>query len=132
MAYPPGPRGQWPVPSILIARSFLREIGFLLICLLERIAGSMAETADCIMAGKGRALDNVFVERLWRTVKQEEVYWKGYRKIPECRGGLSAYFERYNKLREHQFLDYHYPAEVYFGYCQLNENWTLNRPFTWR
>lgn len=67
------------------------------------------------MDGKGRALDNVFVERLWRTVKQEEVYRKGYRNIAECREGLSAYFDRYNNLREHQSLDYNYPVEIYFG-----------------
>ena len=45
------------------------------------------------MDGKGRALDNVFVERLWRTVKQEEVYLKGYQNVSECREGLSAYFD---------------------------------------
>ncbi len=44
---------------------------------------------------KGRALDNVFVERLWRTVKQEGVYLKGYRNISECREGLRTYFDRY-------------------------------------
>ena len=64
---------------------------------------------------KDRALDNAFFERLWRTVKQKEVYLKGYRNIPECRGGLSACFEQYNKLREHQSLDYHYTPEVYIG-----------------
>lgn len=67
------------------------------------------------MDGKGRWIDNVFVERLWRTVKQEEVYLKGYRNVAECREGLSSYFERYNNLREHQSLDYDYPAEIYFG-----------------
>ncbi len=73
------------------------------------------------MDGKGRALDNVFVERLWRTVKQEEVYLKGYRNVSECREGLSAYFDRYNNLREHQSLDYNYPAEIYFGDILLKE-----------
>ena len=73
------------------------------------------------MDGKGRALDNVFVERLWRTVKQEEVYLKGYRNVPECREGLSAYFDRYNNLREHQSLDYNYPAEIYKGDILLKE-----------
>ena len=53
------------------------------------------------MDGKGRALDNVFVERLWRTVKQEEVYVKDYRNVADCREGLRVYFERYNNLREH-------------------------------
>jgi len=73
------------------------------------------------MDGKGRALDNVFVERLWRTVKQEEVYLKGYGNVADCREGLRAYFERYNNLREHQSLDYHYPAEIYFGDILLKQ-----------
>ena len=73
------------------------------------------------MDGKGRALDNVFVERLWRTVKQEEVYLKGYRNVSECREGLSTYFDRYNNLREHQSLDYNYPVEIYFGDILLKE-----------
>jgi len=69
----------------------------------------------------GRALDNVFVERLWRDVKQEEVYLKGYRNIPECREGLSHYFDRYNTLREHQSLDYNTPAEIYKGEIELKK-----------
>ncbi len=73
------------------------------------------------MDGKGRALDNVFVERLWRTVKQEEVYVKGYRNVADCREGWRAYFERYNHLREHQSLDYNYPAEIYFGDILLKQ-----------
>ncbi len=73
------------------------------------------------MDGKGRALDNVFVERLWRTVKQEEVYLKGYRNVADCREGLRAYFDRYNNLREHQSLDYNYPAEIYFGDIVLKQ-----------
>ncbi len=73
------------------------------------------------MDGKGRALDNVFVERLWRTVKQEEVYLKGYRHVADCREGLRAYFDRYNNLREHQSLEYNYPAEIYFGAIVLKK-----------
>jgi len=73
------------------------------------------------MDGKGRALDNVFVERLWRTVKQEEVYLKGDRNIPECREGLSHYFDLYNTLREHQSLDYNYPSEIYKGEIELKK-----------
>ena len=73
------------------------------------------------MDGKGRALDNVFVERLWRTVKQEEVYVKGYRNVADCRESLRAYFERYNHRREHQSLDYNYPAEIYFGDIRLKQ-----------
>ena len=71
------------------------------------------------MDGKGRALDNVFVERLWRTVKYEEVYLKGYRNIFECKVSLRAFFERYNNQREHSSLDYNYPSEIYFGKLQL-------------
>ena len=73
------------------------------------------------MDGKGRALDNVFVERLWRTVKQEEVHLKDYRLGTDCREGLHAYFDRYNNFREHQFLDYNYPTEIYFGDMVLKQ-----------
>jgi len=73
------------------------------------------------MDGKGRALGNVFVERLWRTVKQEEVYLKGYRNVLECRKSLSHYFDRYNTLREHQSLDDNDPAERYKGEIELKK-----------
>ena len=73
------------------------------------------------MDGKGRALDNVFVKRLWRTVKQEEVYVKGYRNVADCREGLRAYVDRDNNLREHQSLDDNYPAEIYFGDTVLKQ-----------
>jgi putative transposase len=67
------------------------------------------------MDGRGRALDNVFVERLWRTVKYEEVYLKGYRDGQEAQQGLSRYFPFYNQQRSHQSLDYLTPAAVCFG-----------------
>jgi putative transposase len=67
------------------------------------------------MDGKGRAFDNIFVERLWRTVKYEEVYIKSYESVNECRASLAAYFEFYNHKRVHQALDYATPAEIYFG-----------------
>lgn len=73
------------------------------------------------MDGKGRALDNVFVERLWRTVKQEDLYLKEYSSVSECKEGLKKYFLRYNTIREHQSLDYNYPEEVYFGSIVLSE-----------
>jgi putative transposase len=73
------------------------------------------------MDGKGRALDNVFVERLWRTVKYEEVFLKGYKDVLECTHGLDRYFNWYNNEREHSSLDYNYPREVYFGMLQLKE-----------
>lgn len=66
------------------------------------------------MDGKGRALDNVFVERLWRSVKYEEIYPKGYESLKEVREGLKKYFEFYNEKRPHQGLEYRTPAEVYF------------------
>ena len=65
------------------------------------------------MAGRGRALDNVFVERLWRSVKYEEVYLKDYGSVPEARAGLGAYFAFYNHERPHPALAYRTPAEVY-------------------
>ena len=65
------------------------------------------------MDGRGRALDNVFVERLWRSVKYEEVYLKDYGSVPEARAGLGAYFAFYNHERPHQALAYRTPAAVY-------------------
>ena len=67
------------------------------------------------MDGRGRALDNVFVERLWRTVKYEEVYLKDYETPKEARQGLGTFFVRYNEQRQHQSLAYQTPAAVYFG-----------------
>jgi putative transposase len=65
------------------------------------------------MDGKGRCLDNVFVERLWRSVKYEDIYLKGYQGVPELRQGLGIYFPFYNDERRHQSLDYRTPAVVY-------------------
>ncbi len=63
--------------------------------------------------GRGRALDNVFVERLWRSVKYEEIYIKDYERISELESGLAAYFWFYDEERPHQSLDYRTPGEVY-------------------
>jgi putative transposase len=68
---------------------------------------------DISMDGRGRALDNIFVERLWRSVKYEDVYLKGYVTIPELQRGLTAYFGFYNTERFHQSLDYRTPDEAY-------------------
>lgn len=65
------------------------------------------------MDGKGRALDNIFTERLWRTVKYEEVYLKDYASPREARTNLGEYFEFYNTRRLHQALDYQTPAHIY-------------------
>ena len=67
------------------------------------------------MDGRGRALDNVFVERLWRTVKYEEVYLKDYATPREATQQLGRFFVRYNEQRQHQSLGYQTPAVVYFG-----------------
>jgi putative transposase len=65
------------------------------------------------MDGRGRWLDNVFVERLWRTVKYENIYLRQYESVPELQRGLSEYFAFYNELRVHQALDYQTPAMLY-------------------
>src|SRR4029450_1558749 len=67
------------------------------------------------MDGRGRALDNVFVERLWRTVKYEEVYLKDYETPREAMEGLATFFVRYNEWRQHQALGYRTPAAIYFS-----------------
>ena len=65
------------------------------------------------MDGRGRALDNVFVERLWRSVKYEEVYIKQYQTMRDAKLGLSAYFRFYNHERPHQSLNNRTPMEIY-------------------
>lgn len=65
------------------------------------------------MDGRGRALDNIFVERLWRSVKHEDVYLKGYATLPELLLGLTEYFVFYNTERTHQSLGYDIPDQVY-------------------
>lgn len=65
------------------------------------------------MDGKGRALDNIFVERLWRSVKYEEVYLKQYQSMREAQAGLANYFRFYNTERPHQALDNRTPEMVY-------------------
>jgi putative transposase len=63
--------------------------------------------------GRGRALDNVFVERLWRSVKYEDIYIKDYDRVSELESGLTAYFRFYDEERPHQSLGYQTPGEVY-------------------
>jgi len=67
------------------------------------------------MDGRGRALDNVFVERLWRTVKYEDIYLRDYIYVPDLQTGLDRYFRFYNDERPHQSLGYRTPAEVHFA-----------------
>ena len=67
------------------------------------------------MDGRGRVFDNIFVERLWRTVKVEEVYLRDYQTVAEAVLGLGRYFEFYNHQRLHEALGYRTPAEVFGG-----------------
>lgn len=67
------------------------------------------------MDGRGRCMDNIFTERLWRTVKYENVYLNEYFDIDEAEQGLSEYFEFYNEKRRHQSLVYKTPAQIYFA-----------------
>lgn len=75
----------------------------------------LAQKIKISMDGRGRAFDNIFIERLWRTVKYEEIYLHEYTSIPEVKNSLKIYFKFYNFERHHQGLDYHKPAEIYFG-----------------
>jgi len=83
------------------------------------------------MDGRGRALDNIFVERLWRTVKYEYVYLQEIQSVQEVRLGLQDFFHFYNHERFHQSLDYRTPAQVYLGSSHDNGNrirvYTLRR-----
>jgi putative transposase len=93
------------------------------------------------MDGRGRALDNAFIERLWRSVKYEEVYLRDYGNVREAEGSLRSYFALYNDRRRHQSLDYRTPAEVYAerdsrsGHCdvensKVRRNKMENQPVT--
>ncbi|MBF5059282.1 hypothetical protein NEPTK9_000791 [Candidatus Neptunochlamydia vexilliferae] len=67
------------------------------------------------MDGRGRALDNIFIERLWRTVKYENIYIRSYQNGNELQKGLKQYFKYYNEERPHMSLKYRCPADVYRG-----------------
>jgi putative transposase len=75
----------------------------------------LAAGVQVSMDGRGRCLDNVFVERLWRTVKYEDIYLRGYETVPELLQGLARFFPFYNEERLHQALGYETPAAVYRG-----------------
>lgn len=68
------------------------------------------------MDGKGRCIDNVFIERLWWSVKYEDIYIKEYKNGWELEDGLNAYFEKYNRFRRHQAINNEYPAERFFSF----------------
>lgn len=67
------------------------------------------------MDGRGRVYDNIFIERLWRSVKYEKIYLHEYATVPNVKQGLQDYFQEYNMERPHQALKYRTPAEVYLG-----------------
>jgi putative transposase len=80
----------------------------------QEYTGRLEEAGIAVSGdGRGRALDNVFVERLWRSVKYEDVYTKDYERVAELAAGLTSYFRFYNEERPHQSLGYWTPAEVY-------------------
>ena len=79
----------------------------------EFIGALISHDISISMDGRGKCMDNIFVERLWRSVKYENVYLKGYQTIPEARSGLTEYFEFYNRERFHQSLDNKTPWQVY-------------------
>ncbi|PJA71736.1 hypothetical protein CO152_05095 [bacterium CG_4_9_14_3_um_filter_33_26] len=72
-------------------------------------------TVQISMDSRGRCMDNIFTERLWRSVKYEEVYIKDYQSPKEARLSLAKYLKIYNEKRLHQSLNYNTPAEIYFG-----------------
>ena len=78
----------------------------------------LAQNVKISMDGRGRAFDNIFIERLWRTVKYEDVYLKGYETITHALQGLTQYFAYYNHERSHQSLGYQCPWDVYQKYMQ--------------
>ncbi len=71
------------------------------------------------MDGKGRCLDNIFTERLWRTVKYEDIYLRSYQNLHEASIGLTEYFKFYNHQRPHSSIDNKTPAEVYFELSEI-------------
>ena len=75
----------------------------------------LAKEVAVSMDGRGRAMDNIFTERLWRTVKYEEVYLHEYQTPREARQSLTRFLTYYNERRPHQSLGYRTPSEVYFG-----------------
>jgi putative transposase len=86
----------------------------------EAFTGVLKEAeVDISMDGKGRAMDNIMVERLWRSVKYEEVYLKDYASVGELTAALKRYFAFYNEERPHQSHGGRTPAEVYYGSARL-------------
>jgi putative transposase len=82
----------------------------------EKFTAELAAKEIAIsMDGRGRCMDNIFIERLWRSLKYEEVYLKDYESVAEARTGIERYFRFYNQARIHQSLDYRTPAAIYLA-----------------
>jgi putative transposase len=125
------------------------EVGFCLVALERALAGQrpeifntdqgvqftstqfqaplLAAQVRLSMDGRGRVFDNIFVERLWRSVKYEEVYLKDYPDVAAARHELGQYFAFYNKERFHQALEYRTPHSVHFGALAQAKSGTINR-----
>jgi putative transposase len=89
----------------------------------ERFTGELERRGISIsMDGRGRCFDNIFIERLWRSLKYEEVYLNEYERVSEARSGIERWFEFYNHRRPHQSLDYRTPAAV----CREGQRATAN------
>jgi putative transposase len=82
----------------------------------EKFTGELAAREIAIsMDGRGRCMDNIFIERLWRSLKYEEVYLKDYASVTEARAGIAKYFRFYNQERLHQSLEYRTPAAIWLA-----------------
>ena len=71
-------------------------------------------TVKISMDGKGRCLDNIFIERFWRSLKYEDIYMKDYSNVKSLREGVEAYIKFYNNVRPHQSLGYRTPSEIHY------------------
>ena len=82
----------------------------------ERFTGELERRGIAVsMDGRGRCLDNIFIERLWRSLKYEEAYWHDYRLVPEAGQGIGGWFRFYNQERPHQSLGYQTPVAIWRG-----------------
>ena len=81
------------------------------------------------MDGRARALDNIFVERLWRTVKYDDVYVKGYQTIPQANEGLKEFLDVYNMERRHSSLGYRTPWSVFAGFEMIGSKVAVPNKF---
>ena len=113
------------ITALKQALGFMDDCGFALPGILNSDQGSHFTSTDYTsllnqtgikisMDGKGRCRDNIFTERLWRSVKYEDVYLRSYQNLKEARIGITEYFKFYNHLRPHSAIDNKTPAQVYF------------------